>query len=178
MSNCLAPIDPSRGLRAYFKKFGFSAGLHIGPTGALRIPLTDLKQVQLEVLQSQAEFEVLKTTAFGKNSDCPEPAASDTVPDLCHGEQQACSNRTTRVAQPGKGMDSHGSQAYLPHDTAEHYVDRTTSWRDLRLAEEISEEEEINRKKHPFSVWPLLQKLEPGTFSEMADSDFGFSMDQ
>eukprot|EP00435_Cladocopium_sp_Y103_P057336 s1146_g19.t1 len=48
--------------------------------------------------------------------------------------------------------------------------------RDLRLAEEMTEEEEIDRKKQPFSVWPLLKKLEPGTFSEIADSDFGFSM--
>ena len=32
-------LDPSCGLRAEFKRLGFSVKCHIGPTGALRIPL-------------------------------------------------------------------------------------------------------------------------------------------
>ena len=129
-------LDPSRGLRAYFKKFGFSVDLHIGPTGALRIPLTNftskqlkhLRETQAEVLQSQAEFEVLKTTAFGRDSSDPDVCGANSVEPAAHGEQQACAYRATGVEHDRRSLVQNGAQAAVPHDPHEHSSDRTTSW--------------------------------------------------
>ena len=62
-------LDPSCGLRAEFKRLGFSVKCHIGPTGALRIPLgefTEQQRVKVSKLMQRmkhgsTEFEILKT---------------------------------------------------------------------------------------------------------------------
>lgn len=63
-------LDPSCGLRAEFKKLGFSVRCHIGPTGALRIPLGNFTQSQKikvanmmkKIKNESSEFEILKTS--------------------------------------------------------------------------------------------------------------------
>ena len=74
-------LDPNEGLRIDFKRFGFITKCHLGPTGALRIPLGEftknqkhvLAKVQKEVATKHQEFEVLRTAAISKSSDqdCP-----------------------------------------------------------------------------------------------------------
>ena len=36
-------LDPKQGLRIFFKRFGFAVKCHLGPTGALRIPLSEFR---------------------------------------------------------------------------------------------------------------------------------------
>ena len=115
-------LDPSRGLRAYFKKFGFSVNLHIGPTGALRIPLTGfsqeqlkhLEQVQKEVLESQEEFEVLRTTAFAQAPVPDDVPTRSPVLTESHGLQLASEDRAADMGGSRTCMDAHGAQAALP----------------------------------------------------------------
>eukprot|EP00435_Cladocopium_sp_Y103_P041168 s3242_g11.t1 len=47
--------------------------------------------------------------------------------------------------------------------------------KDLRAAEEM-DEEVPKALKQPFSAWPLTRELKAGTFSDVADSDYGFSV--
>ena len=63
-------LDPEDGLRIYFRKFKFSVRCHIGPTGALRVPLNHFSREQLETLRSEQEryqrenneFEIYRAT--------------------------------------------------------------------------------------------------------------------
>eukprot|EP00435_Cladocopium_sp_Y103_P068193 s512_g31.t1 len=72
-------LDPQDGLRIHFKRFKFSVSCHLGPTGALRIPLCHFNQDQIRYLkQAQddmnkigTEFEVFRT-----EPEVPIPAKS------------------------------------------------------------------------------------------------------
>ena len=69
-------LDPERGLRLFFRKFGYGVDCHIGPTGALRVPLNQFTSVQLEKLKHlqgqishQKEYEILKTCSSSVGSE-------------------------------------------------------------------------------------------------------------
>eukprot|EP00438_Fugacium_kawagutii_P017712 Skav207315 [mRNA] locus=scaffold2296:325139:333057:+ [translate_table: standard] len=79
-------LDPETGLTADFKKLGFKVGCHLGPTGALRIPLCNFSKLQLSKLkkfQSQIqrqEFEVLRTCSVAQGSDSDRSHDQSTSP--------------------------------------------------------------------------------------------------
>ena len=52
-------LDPETGLKIHFRKFKFSVQCHIGPTGALRVPLCNFTQMQIQQLKL-AQVEQLK----------------------------------------------------------------------------------------------------------------------
>ena len=94
-------LDPSRGLRIHFRKFGFTVKCHIGPTGALRVPLSQftpetmsyVQQAQEQMSASGQEFEVLKTTsectaAEGSIVNDRNCSKSLLSPETCHGESR------------------------------------------------------------------------------------------
>ena len=62
-------LDPQEGFKIHFRRFIFSVPCHIGPTGALRIPICHFTTTQFNHLcnshdqlqKSSSEFEVLKT---------------------------------------------------------------------------------------------------------------------
>jgi hypothetical protein len=62
-------LDPQQVLKIHFRRFNFSVSSHVGPTGALRIPLCHFSKTQLahlselhdQLMKSTNEFEVLKT---------------------------------------------------------------------------------------------------------------------
>ena len=43
-------LDPQKGLRLYLRRFEIGVGCHIGPTGALRVPLNQFTKEQAERL--------------------------------------------------------------------------------------------------------------------------------
>ena len=60
-------LDQDSGLRVHFQKQGFTVRCHLGPSGALRIPLGEFSRKQLEALSKEArvkntkEIEILET---------------------------------------------------------------------------------------------------------------------
>ena len=61
-------LDPTNGLKIHFRKLNFTVPCHIGPTGALRIPLCQfdsrkrhkVREAQREFADRRSEFEVLR----------------------------------------------------------------------------------------------------------------------
>jgi len=91
-------LDPSHDLRAEFRQLGFSVKCHIGPTGALRIPLANFNKQQLEKLkqaqneirkkQNFEEFEVLRTEhAAGDESEAPS-GSKPSSPERCSDDSK------------------------------------------------------------------------------------------
>ena len=85
-------LDAERGLRLFFRRFGFGVDCHLGPTGALRVPLDQFQPEQLRTLQKaqhdmrstkNQEFEVFKTCRVaGSDCDKLEPQSKSTAD--CH----------------------------------------------------------------------------------------------
>ena len=104
-------LDPEDGLRIYFRKFKCSVKCHIGPTGALRVPLNHFTNEQLETLkkehekhrQENQEFEVYK---IGMNS---EPKSPGLKAD-CQQEGQA-HNDHGEPAKKGQADYNEGERA-------------------------------------------------------------------
>ena len=133
LMNCqtVLHLDPSQGLRAHFKRFGFSVPCHIGPTGALRIPLAQfsnqqfakLRNVQSELINNRHEYEIYKTTEIGTSGSNREPAsANQPVEDFSdhyetsHGErrsQQATPINSDAVADAGDSMGKDGGKDFV-----------------------------------------------------------------
>ena len=69
-------LDESLGLKIHFRKFGFTVKCHLGPTGALRVPLSEFdkrtleqeKNAQEQWNQKHTEYEVLRTDAMTEES--------------------------------------------------------------------------------------------------------------
>ena len=81
-------LDPEVGLKAYFRRLNFTVKCHLGPSGALRIPLCEftsekkskLQEAQQEFCERTGEFEVLKVS---ETHNAPFNAPSDS--SSCHG---------------------------------------------------------------------------------------------
>ena len=92
-------LDPSQGLTMELKRFGFRVNCHLGPSGALRVPLgqfTDGMKQKLQTAQrqfqaQQSEFEILRTTqVFAQASSVPpfadpSPVESPHASDVSYG---------------------------------------------------------------------------------------------
>ena len=122
-------LDPSCGLRAEFKKLGFSVKCHVGPTGALRIPLGEFSNHQKrkvsdmmkKISNSSSEFEILKTSMFESRSaekgsidnspkSSPDTVESDDVQrQRRRQEEQAI--RTGANSEPSGLGESRGQDA-------------------------------------------------------------------
>ena len=106
-------LDPQEGLKAHFKRLNFSVKCHLGPSGALRIPLCNFSREKIKrlvvaqenFLATKKEFEVLKTwqdrnsaepgvNASGHGSGKEDPSdqsnggmAADSQQDQIHLDQ-------------------------------------------------------------------------------------------
>ena len=124
-------LDPETGLRAHLKKLGVTVPCHIGPTGALRVPLCSFSKNQLEMLKQDfhheakgKEFEILRTDHSGsvewqptapdcgdrdRDDGAQQQASSrgDTVPDdvdvAMHGQKDALCDPAVRDRLPLHG---------------------------------------------------------------------------
>ena len=131
-------LDPSRGLRAYFKRFGFSVDLHIGPTGALRIPLTQFTDDQVKILNQihnrlkhkHDEFEILRTAAIctASESSVPRDISTDHADHGCE-ECQAQPNRAAGVGNSGESVAKDRPEDPVHDPEGDQHDDRTTSRR-------------------------------------------------
>ena len=120
-------LDQSQGLRITFKQYGFTVPCHLGPTGALRVPLARFMPEQLEQLKKAfkqfskttgKEFEVLRvSTVFGSEaSQDPENACVDSSYESHgdSGEQQASQAGAQQPAvHPADDLAEVGSQGAL-----------------------------------------------------------------
>ena len=124
-------LDPSCGLRAEFKKLGFSVKCHIGPSGALRIPLGEFNQHQKmkvasmmkKIRNESSEFEILKTstsesrTGPDLSSDGPCEVSPERVGrDDVQRQQWRQEEPNSRAGDEGEhpGMGAHRGKAALP----------------------------------------------------------------
>ena len=145
-------LDPKQGLRIYFKRFGFAVKCHIGPTGALRVPLSEfsgknldaVKRAQDAFQENCKEFEILRTTtAFERDSG----------------------SRSSTACQPWTlAMESRGVTK-RPRQAADEAVEPLVAWRRLvlkllmvmanvtEMAMKLLMPIKENRQK-PFSAWP------------------------
>lgn len=102
-------LDSSQGLRIHFKRYGFTVPCHLGPTGALRVPLACFLKNQLEQLReafqqfsnySGKEFEVLRmSTVFGPE-DSPSQSDHDQSIHRRHGHLHGQQEGQTRAGLP------------------------------------------------------------------------------
>ena len=102
-------LDPETGLRAHLKKLGVTVPCHIGPTGALRIPLCKFSSQQLDMLRSEfqheakgKEFEILRTDTSGSVDQQPTSLPPDDRGSDDGAQQQALS-RSSTIHQRGCG---------------------------------------------------------------------------
>ena len=118
---CQATLIPDQeiGLKAVFKKLGFEVQCHLGPTGALRLPLGQFSNVQMQSLleaqehfQHGSEFEVLKVSAHPSSTTSP-PSTSTS-----HGvEQQEESHHANYTGADSLGkVDAEGVPAHVQDD--------------------------------------------------------------
>ena len=123
-------LDPKQGLRIYFKRFGFAVKCHIGPTGALRVPLSEfsgknletVKQAQEAFQENCKEFELLRTTTVFERDSGSRPSAAHFVPtsDVGYGVQR-CDQTATSGGGRGGGAPSRLAQNGVedPHGDGE-----------------------------------------------------------
>ena len=119
-------LDPQKGLRLYLRRFDFGVDCHLGPTGALRVPLNQLTMEQMERLQKaheqlqhqSTEFEVMKMTmkeSFGSDNKDKDSRPRSEDPSVESGHE----------AQPNRGEPVHecvgenGDEAPLRDDSTD-----------------------------------------------------------
>ena len=125
-------LDQSQGLRIHFKQYGFSVPCHLGPTGALRVPLACFMKEQLISLRkafeqfnnySGNEFEVLRVaTVFGpKDSQLTgDETSTDDASHGFHREQQESKAGTSSSAiHANDDLATLGPQGALPGDSGD-----------------------------------------------------------
>ena len=73
-------LDPQTGVKDHCWKLGFTVACHLGPTGALRIPLCEfdeikrnkVHQAQQRFCEQSGEFEVLKVQENSPTGELPQ----------------------------------------------------------------------------------------------------------
>eukprot|EP00435_Cladocopium_sp_Y103_P073784 s36_g45.t1 len=117
-------LDPSHGLSMDLKRFGCSVQCHLGPSGALRVPLgqfsenmlEQIRKAQSEFQNQNEEFEVLRTTqVFVQNLDSdrsssPNSDVSEDASNICHGRPR-CHQEVTSDHQPERRADDGMAEA-------------------------------------------------------------------
>ena len=113
-------LDQERGLRILFRRFGFGVDCHLGPSGALRVPLGQFHGDQLRVLQSaqqemrsgsSQEFEVFRTCQLD-GSDHSGPTKQRTSPPCGNEEISHRGEASPRLGQdhPEASLHHHAPQ--------------------------------------------------------------------
>ena len=163
-------LDPEEGLKIVFRRFGFSTKCHLGPTGALRIPLGDFTRIQKnhlnrineELVMQQHEFEVLRTAAISENGDqsCP---SGNPIRDEHRADGDLCvqqEGQTGSVAWDGthdrNGLDKDRGEALVHHGAGDN-IDVPADVAPTRGGESL------------YSAWPMTKRLE-ATLSDIAES--------
>ena len=122
-------LDPQKGLRLYLRRFGFGVDCHLGPTGALRVPLNQFNKEQTKRLQQlrdqmqagSKEFEIMKTMANEQISGSRSVGSSNPVAQ----SSAASSSTSCHEAQPSRReplcvhLGPTGDQAHLRDDPIE-----------------------------------------------------------
>ena len=113
-------LDPSTGLSMELKRFGCKVKCHIGPSGALRVPLGQFTEPMLEKIRKaqevfhskESEFEVLRTTqVFAQEPSTPAetPTPPNEARDVClsgHGCSRSDQEIKNNTATRGRADDS------------------------------------------------------------------------
>ncbi len=122
-------LDPQEGLRIHFRKFKFNVRCHIGPTGALRVPLCEFSNSQLKQLENaqheqqklNQEFEVLRTdhlsTSVDAGSKERQPAGERVFPTSSHlaaGHDDGARPQEESISNDMDG--SNGTMEEDPHE--------------------------------------------------------------
>ena len=118
-------LDPSDGLRVYFRRFKFSVRCHIGPTGALRIPLNHFTSEQIQTLQGeqrkyqqeQQEFEVYKI-------GCTLDLKATGLKDSSSGNSSSDQDGATPQASSTDDHQRAGADSIMAEDRREAAVHR------------------------------------------------------
>eukprot|EP00435_Cladocopium_sp_Y103_P061430 s1179_g23.t1 len=133
-------LDESRGLSMVSTKFGFKVACHLGPTGALRIPVQQFSDAMMTFLESQVfrsrdEYELLQTVnehfddhhnVFGSVQELDSAEQLDKSPALgaalrstSNDAWQSCEARAQRgerepVRPPGLGSPTSDDRVERP----------------------------------------------------------------
>ena len=125
-------LDPQNGLKIHFKKFNFSVDCHLGPTGALRIPLCNfsseqikhLKQTQENLNSVGTEFEVFRTEPEVSNVAVKSgPGKSPTVPGSTFGAVNHDGDREETQSHSGQQLQDPVSVAHATGEGDEHHAE-------------------------------------------------------
>ena len=127
-------LDPTSQLRIHFRRYRFTALCHIGPTGALRMPLTQFTRQKVEQLrkaydeyqQQQGEFDMYKVDSEPAATSAEKPSFEQRVhppPGLDHGredghdltEQEGKADDTVGGRENYPGMDSNCAEGVVHH---------------------------------------------------------------
>ena len=135
-------LDSHKGLLLVSERFGFSVQLHIGPTGALRVPLQQFTDEMYQYLQNRetqygSEYELFQVVPSHSNPAASGPSFDDGVesqnlsPDLCssHAWYGQASPPRDRAISPPPGLEEvratspgHHESRHLPavHEEPQH----------------------------------------------------------
>ena len=125
-------LDPQNGLKIHFKKFNFSVDCHLGPTGALRIPLCNfsseqikhLKQTQENLNSVGTEFEVFRTEPEVSNVAVKSGTGkSPTVPGSTFGAVNHDGDREETQSHSGQQLQDPVSVAHATGEGDEHHAE-------------------------------------------------------
>ena len=106
-------LDQERGLRVFFRKFGFGVDCHLGPSGALRVPLGQFQGDQLRILRSaqqemrtssKQEFEVFKTSQLDGSENLGNPTTSK--PSTLDYEEESHRGKVLASVEPADPEDA------------------------------------------------------------------------
>ena len=176
-------LDPQSRLRVHFRRYRFTADCHIGPSGALRIPLTQFDKAKIDQLrrahddfQHQQEFEVYRTespspthrTEISPAAVSPERGDKDTIetpPGLGHGnaygypraEQEGATNEQVGGGEIDSGVGQNRSQGPLHHD-AGHGTGHPIDQEQGRRAGDASRDPAVQRLSYDEdSTWDTIR---------------------
>ena len=127
-------LDPQRGPRLHLRRFGFGVDCHIGPTGALRLPLNQFTEDQKDRLQQlheqlqheSEEFEILKTAPATNNGSKADSSILTTGPTVNSRSTHSHEALPDRGEPLRKRLGSVGRSAPLRADQDHrtgHFVD-------------------------------------------------------
>ena len=132
-------LDPDVGLKIHLKKFGFTVPCHLGPTGALRVPLCHFSQLQLNTLEkaqedlrkTNQEFEVFRTDTeqqqvTGSESQPLKSPATSEVSDQHGAREEAHPSHQPRGSSSGS-VESFGGQADVCHSSSQSSSSTSTA---------------------------------------------------
>lgn len=109
-------LDPQTGVKDHCWKLGFTVACHLGPTGALRIPLCEfdeikrnkVHQAQQRFCEQSGEFEVLKVQENSPTGELPQSGVSSSHGAAVFETQQGNHGHYTQPNGPMEEADPQG----------------------------------------------------------------------